>query len=114
MEARLPNQRTRKHTKAETKLRETSGTETAHERMKARPEAKELADPKEVWKDGEATPAQDRAQDLAQGGAGRVADAGDVGAGQASSYGTEAQADALARQTQRSGKPPDVEKPKRG
>lgn len=46
--------------------------------------------------------------------AGRVADAGDAGAGQASPDGAGAQADALARRTPRTGPQPGVEKPKRG
>ena len=106
---------TKRHVKIETELGATSKAETAHERMNARPDKKELGDPKEVWKNAETTPAADRAAEARDSGmAGRVADAGDVGAGQASPYGTEAQADALARQTNRSGEPRGVEKPKRG
>ena len=100
--------------KVETDLTKTTGSDTRHERMKARPETKDLKDPEEVWKDAETTPAAERAREGARGTPGRVADAGDVGAGQASPYGTEAQADALARQTERTGEPRDVEKPKRG
>ncbi|MCT7377022.1 hypothetical protein [Chelativorans salis] len=100
----------KKHTKAETDLRKTSGTETAHERAKAQPDTEDLTGPEEVWKDAETTPARDRKR--ASGGD-RVADAGDVGGGQASPYGTEAQADALARQTKRADEPRGVEKPKR-
>ncbi|WP_274423336.1 hypothetical protein [Chelativorans sp. YIM 93263] len=103
----------RQHVKVETDLRKASGTERVHERMKAQPDAQDLSDPKEVWKDLETTPAADVDEEIAEGGAGRVADAGDVGVGQASPYGTEAQADALARQTKRTGEPRGVEKPKR-
>ncbi|MDZ5695907.1 hypothetical protein [Chelativorans sp. M5D2P16] len=60
----------------------------------------------------ETTRARDRSAEVATGGE-RVADAGDVGAGQASPYGTEAQADALARQTERTGERRGVEKPKK-
>lgn len=103
----------RKHVKSETSLKETTGTDSAHERANARPDAEDLSDPKEVWKDAETTPAADRARDATGGGAKRVADAGDVGGGQPSPYGVEAQADALARQTKRSAEPRDVEKPKK-
>ncbi len=109
----MPKNQSKRHVKVETELSRTSGTETAHERTKAQPETKDLTDPQEVWKDAETTPAAKQARRAAQGGGGRVADAGDVGAGQASPYGTEAQADALARQTSRTGETRDVEKPKR-
>lgn len=102
----------RHHVKVETDLRKTTRTERAHERTKAQPDAKDLTEPEEVWKEAETTPTRDGDEEVASGGE-RVADAGDVGAGQASPYGTEAQADALARQTQRSDEPRDVEKPKR-
>lgn len=102
----------KRHVKAETRLTETTRAERAHERMNARPEAKDLQDPEEVWKDAETTPASDRGAEEPAGG-GRVADAGDVGSGQASPYGTEAQADALARQTERTGGPRRVEKVER-
>ncbi|MFC6488828.1 hypothetical protein [Nitratireductor sp. GCM10026969] len=104
--------RPKRHVKAETKLTETTRAEREHERMKARPDAEDLKDPEEVWKDAESTPARDRSAEVATGGE-RVADAGDVGAGQASPYGTEAQADALARQTERTGEQRGVEKPKK-
>lgn len=102
----------KKHTKSETNLSETSGTDTAHERQKARPEADDLKDPKEVWKDSETTPERDRAAKPVTGGE-RVADAGDIGGGQASPYGTPAHADAVARQTDRKKEPRSIEKPKR-
>lgn len=101
-----------RHVKAETRLNETTRTEREHERTKARPDAGDLKDPEEVWKDAESTPARDGDTEVATGGE-RVADAGDVGAGQASPYGTETQADALARQTERTGEPRGVEKPKK-
>src|SRR5690606_24233718 len=53
----------RKHVKSETSLKETTGTDSAHERANARPDAEDLSDPKEVWKDAETTPAADRARD---------------------------------------------------
>ena len=102
----------KKHTKSETKLTETTGADTAHERENARPEADDLKDPKEVWKDAETTPARDKRIGRSGGGE-RVADAGDVGGGQASPYGTPAQADAVARQTDRKKEPHRPEKPKR-
>lgn len=109
----MPKKHANKHTKA-AELRETSGADTSHERMKAQPAAKDLKDPKEVWKDAETTPARDRAREAAPGGgAKRVADAGDVGAGETAPYDTEVQADAVARQTHRTEEPRDVEKPKR-
>lgn len=101
----------KRHAKAETDLRKTSGTDSRHERMKARPEADDLTDPDEVWEDSETTPSRDR---KGTPGGERVADAGDVGGGQPQPYGTETQADAVARQTKRSGERRGVEKPKRG
>ncbi|WEX09524.1 hypothetical protein [Chelativorans sp. AA-79] len=82
--------------------------------MDAEPDSEDLTDPEEVWEDAERTPADEEGERIAGGGAKRVADAGDVGEGQASPYGTEAQADALARQTNRTGEPRAVEKPKKG
>lgn len=96
----MPEKRTRRHVKVETDLRRTTGADTAHERTNARQDTEDLTEPDQE----DATPG---------GGAGRVADAGDVGAGQASPYGTNAPADALARQTERNGEPRDIEKPKR-
>jgi len=103
----------KKHVKVETDLSETSGTDTAHERMNAEPEAEDLTNADEIWQDAERTPSAGKPQ-TASGSARRIADAGDVGEGQASPYGTEAQADALARQTNRTGEPRAPEKPKRG
>ena len=109
----MPGKPARKHVKAETDLTKSTGANDPHERANAEPEARDLADPEEVWKDAETTPAADPARRQARGPRKRVADAGDVGAGQASPYGTQAQADALARQTRRTDEPRAVEKPKR-
>lgn len=109
----MANKHERRHVKVETDIRKTSGTDRVHERANAQPDTQDLSDPEEVWKDAETTPAADVDEEIAEGGAGRVADAGDVGVGQASPYGTETQADALARQTERTDEPREVEKPKR-
>lgn len=93
------------------RISKTTGTDTAHERRKANPDTGDLADPKEVWKDAETTPSADRGAGIASGG-GRVADGGDLGKSQPSPYSTETQADALAKQTDRKGEPPGIEKPK--
>jgi len=103
-----------KHVKVETDLTDTSRTDIAHERMHAEPEADDLKDADEVWQNAERTPAENEAQQATSGSARRIADAGDIGEGQASPYGTEAQADALARQTNRTGESREPEKPKRG
>lgn len=71
----------------------TTGTDDPHERNKADPSARDMSDPKEVWKDGETTPSRVRAS---RSGGDRVADAGDIGGGQPSPYSTETQADAIA------------------
>ncbi|WP_156936706.1 hypothetical protein [Chelativorans sp. J32] len=105
----------KKHVKVETDLSETNGTDSSHERMNAEPETEDLTDPQEVWRDAERTPSgADQAKTVTSGSARRVADAGDVGEGRSSPYGTEAQADALARQTSRTGEPREPEKPRRG
>jgi hypothetical protein len=93
-------------------LSRTAGTNTAHERRKANPDAKDMTDPKEVWKDGETTPAADRGSGGAAGRSGRVADAADLDKASPSPYSTETQVDALARQTDRKDEPASIEKPK--
>lgn len=65
----------------------------ARERRNAEPEARDLTDPKEVWKNGETAPA--RAPRPQSGMLGRVADAGDIGEGTPSPYDTEVAADAV-------------------
>ena len=92
-------------------LARTTGAEPAHERRKANPDADDLTDPKEVWKDGETSPSRDRGSGARGGVRGRVADAGDLAEGQPSPYSTETQADALARQTDRKEEPRSIEKP---
>ena len=72
-------------------------TNVEHERNKATPTVDDLTDPKEVWKDGETVPSRDRDKPRT-GMLGRVADAGDIGGGEAPPYGTEAQADSIASQ----------------
>lgn len=94
-------------------LRKTTRAGSRHERHKASPTARELSEPEEVWKDAETTPQEDTREEVAEGGRGRVADAGDVGGPQTSPYGRETQADAVAKQTRRTKKPGGVEKPKK-
>jgi hypothetical protein len=69
-----------------------------YERMKANPEAKDLENPSEVWRNGaivpSATPAEPESGPL-----GRVADASSLGAGATSPYGIEIQAEIIAGQT---------------
>jgi hypothetical protein len=97
--------------KQSTNLTETSGTETRHERNDATARAGDLKDPKQVWSNSETTPSvEDEGADI---GHGRVADAGDVDGHATSPYGTEMQADALAKQTDRDRVSGGVEKPKR-
>jgi hypothetical protein len=83
---------------------------TRHERHKARPDAEDLTDPKEVWKNSETTPQRDLQESPSEPD-GRVADAGDIGGGQPSPYEEEVQADAVARQTNREERA-GVEKPR--
>lgn len=71
----------------------------SHERMKARPDAKDLQDPKEVWKNAEVTPARDAAQGERSGMLGRVADGGDLGSAEPSPYPLEVQADSVGQQS---------------
>ncbi|MDF1609386.1 hypothetical protein PZ897_14470 [Hoeflea sp. YIM 152468] len=73
--------------------------DTAHERNKAAPECADLADPAEIWKDGETTPT---GRPRRTSGGSRVADAGDMGGATPSPYSEETQADIVSRQT---GKP---------
>lgn len=81
-------------------LTRTTGTDTRHERRKARPDSQDLADPKEVWKESETTP-QPKLQPRPDTGRKRVADAGDLQGGEPSPYATEVQADRVAKQTDR-------------
>lgn len=94
------------------RIDKTTGADTRHERNKAETTANDLRDPKEVWSNSETTPEADRKK-TGSGPAKRVADAGDIGGGQVSPYGTETQADALAEQTDRNRPSGVVEKPKR-
>ncbi len=92
----MPRQRkTQEH---QPDLTRTTGTETRHERRKARPDTQDLTEPKEVWKESETTP-QPKPQPRSK--TGRVADAGDLQDGEPSPYDTEVQADRVARQTDR-------------
>jgi hypothetical protein len=75
--------------------------ESAHERRKANPDSGDLASPTNVWKDAETTPQQDSDMPGRRGGGDRVADAGDIGSGSTSPYGTATQADQVAGQTKR-------------
>ncbi|MBP2234670.1 hypothetical protein J2Z31_001160 [Sinorhizobium kostiense] len=84
----------------EPNLTRTTGSETSHERRKARPETGDLTDPKEVWKDSETTP-QPKPQRRSDIAGKRVADAGDLKAGEPSPYDIEVQADRVAEQTKR-------------
>ncbi|MBA3447325.1 MAG: hypothetical protein H0T56_06920 [Pseudaminobacter sp.] len=86
----------------------TTGSDSAHERRKANPDAEDMTDPKEVWKNAETTPSADPAGNIPRG---RVADAGDLMGGAPSPYSTETQADALAKQTDRENEPGNIEKP---
>lgn len=81
-------------------LTRTTGSATRHERRKARPDAGDLTEPKEVWKESETTPQPkpQRRSDIARK---RVADAGDLKDGAPLPYGTEMQADRVAKQTDR-------------
>lgn len=98
--------------KEDVHLAKTTAADDAHERRKANPDAADMADPKEVWKEGETTPSPDRGAAVARGG-GRVADGGDLDKAQPSPYSTETQADALAKQSTGKEQAPGVEKPKR-
>lgn len=81
-------------------LTRTTGSDTRHERRKACPDAGDMTEPKEVWKESETTPQPkpQRGSDIARK---RVADAGDLKEGEPSPYGTEMQADRVAKQTDR-------------
>ncbi|QFI69934.1 hypothetical protein [Sinorhizobium alkalisoli] len=81
-------------------LTKSTGTETRRERQKARPNSEELTEPKEVWKESEATP-QPIPKPKSEIGRKRVADAGDLQDGEPSPYETEVQADRVAKQTDR-------------
>jgi hypothetical protein len=82
-------------------------TDIARERNKAAPDAGDLTDSKEVWKNGETVPSRSRAPQ--SGMLGRVADAGDLGQRDNPPYPTEVQADAVVDQRPRG----DVEHPER-
>lgn len=75
------------------------------ERRKAAPQTKDLESAKEVWKNGETAPSPDSPARPQTGMLGRVADAGDVGSGSPSIYGTEMQAEIVATYTKGTGKP---------
>ena len=77
------------------------------ERMKANPEAKDLQNPMEVWKNGTVVPSPTSGEPEF-GPLGRVADAGTLGAGDTSPYGIEIQAEIISGQTMRDKPPPKV------
>jgi hypothetical protein len=79
----------------------------ARERTNAEPDAEDLTDRKEVWKNGETVPSRRRTPQ--SGMLGRVADAGDIGGGDPSPYESEVQSDAVVDQRPRG----DVEHPAR-
>lgn len=83
------------------------------ERRKAAPEASDLQSPKEVWKNGEVEPSNTELPPPQTGPLGRVADAGNVGAGSASVYGTEVQAEVVGTYTRDDAEPrkTEAEKP---
>lgn len=108
----MPAEQRKKRPEEEPNIAGTSGTDTRHERRKAAPDVEDMTDPEEVWKDAETTPAPDRDAATESGPRGRVADSGDLAGRSPSPYSTETQADAVARQTKRTGKPKGVEKPK--
>jgi hypothetical protein len=76
-------------------------TDIARERNKAAPDAGDLTDPKEVWKNGETVPSRTRAPQ--SGMLGRVADAGDLGQHDNPPYPTEVQAEVVATERPRGG-----------
>ena len=78
--------------------REEKPATSSHERTKANPDAPDISNPKEVWKDSETTPSRKYNTDIARGGE-RVADAGDVGqTGNPSPYHTATQAEEVGGQ----------------
>ncbi|MCO6187806.1 hypothetical protein [Rhizobium sp. L1K21] len=81
----------------EKNITENGPAETAHERQKGRPDAGDVSNPKEVWKDSETTPSRQYSGGRSGGGE-RVADAGDIGSGSPSPYTTETQADEVGGQ----------------
>ncbi len=93
-------------------LSRTTGTDTPEERTKARPDANDVTDPKEVWKDGETEPSRDRAPIAGSGAPGRVADAGDVGGHASTPYEQGVQSDSILRQDNK--KTGGIEKPRKG
>jgi hypothetical protein len=93
-------------------LRSTSRTTSHTERRSGEPTAEDMTDPREVWKDAETTP-QEHSDAAAATGHGRVADAGDVGAGSTKPYGLEKQSDMVAKQTDRGTPPGSTRKPAR-
>lgn len=76
-------------------------TDTNRERAKATPVAADLKNPKEVWKNGESVPSRDRSEKPRSGMIGRVADAGNIGDGTPSPYGTEVQSEVVVTQRPR-------------
>ncbi len=88
----------------------TTRTETSLERRGGEPDADATRDPDAVWSSGETTP---HPAGSTPGAPGRVADAGDLGKANPQPWSTEAQADALARQTRRDEEPRPAEKPRR-
>jgi hypothetical protein len=97
----MPGKQEDKTRNNDARISDSTRAGTSHERRKADPDGKDMTDAQQVWNDAETTPAGDGGARIATGGRGRVADAGDVGEGQPSPYSTEAQADAIARQTDR-------------
>jgi hypothetical protein len=76
------------------------------ERRKAAPGASDLQTAKEVWKNGEVTPSKDTPAAAQSGPLGRVADAGDIGTGAPSVYGTEIAAEVAGTYSGSLGKAP--------
>lgn len=93
------------HRKQEASLAKTSGSKTSHERPMGRPDAGDLTDPTEVWKDAETTPHDESRGSQTQARGQRVADAGDLKGGGPSPYDIEVQADSIAKQTQPNRRP---------
>ena len=67
-------------------------------RSKANPEAKDLQNPREVWKDGAMAPSQTPGEPET-GPLGRVADPSTLGQGATSPYGIEIEAEIVGGQT---------------
>ena len=69
------------------------------ERRKAAPQADDLKAAKEVWKNGEIAPSTNTPSVPQTGPLGRVADAGDIGAGTPSVYEPDVAADVVGAQS---------------